>query len=271
MGDYNKDSEQDKDKTIDFLLREMCDCSREDLLDEFEAASNTDIPLPIPEPAADEFEKIWSRIQEERAESKNVPESDQPEHPKVIKPRFGWKRLAAIGLIACLVAGSGCMVAMGTKSYFYREKELGDGQQTVFVNDFYKGDVNGEEEAYNLIEKELGIQPLKLGYIPSDMYFLDVYIKDGYARLCFTYNDEFVYFIQSKFNKKVSYDYKSDREEIISVKNKWLNKDIDIKIATLEDGSSRNEISFVDDGKYYRLWGPIEIQEFKEIVERLTY
>ena len=58
MGDYNKDSEQDKDKTIDFLLREMCDCSREDLLDEFEAASNTDIPLPIPEPAADEFEKI---------------------------------------------------------------------------------------------------------------------------------------------------------------------------------------------------------------------
>ena len=62
--DYNKDSEQDKDKTIDFLLREMCDCSREDLLDEFEAASNTDIPLPIPEPAADEFEKIWSRIQE---------------------------------------------------------------------------------------------------------------------------------------------------------------------------------------------------------------
>ena len=41
MGDYNKDSEQDKDKTIDFLLREMCDCSREDLLDEFEAASTT--------------------------------------------------------------------------------------------------------------------------------------------------------------------------------------------------------------------------------------
>ena len=63
------------------------------------------------------------------------------------------------------------------------------------------------------------------------------------------------YFIQSKFNKKVSYDYKSDREEIISVKNKWLNKDIDIKIATLEDGSSRNEISFVDDGKLLSFMG----------------
>ena len=77
--------------------------------------------------------------------------------------------------------------------FFIGRRSWGDGQQTVFVNDFYKGDVNGEEEAYNLIEKELGIQPLKLGYIPSDMYFLDVYIKDGYARLCFTYNDEFVY------------------------------------------------------------------------------
>ena len=269
MGDYKRDSEQDN--SMDCPIWGTDDISDEELLKELEAVKNMAVPLPIPSPSPDEFEKIWARIQEERAESKKVPESDQPEHPKVIKPRFGWKRLAAVGLIACLVAGSGCMVAMGTKSYFYREKELGDGQQTVFVNDFYKGDVNGEEEAYNLIEKELGIQPLKLGYIPSDMYFLDVYIKDGYARLCFTYNDEFVYFIQSKFNKKVSYDYKSDREEIISVKNKWLNKDIDIKIATLEDGSSRNEISFVDDGKYYRLWGPIEIQEFKEIVERLTY
>ena len=139
MGDYNKDSEQDKDKSIDFLLREMCDCSREDLLDEFEAASNTDIPLPIPEPAADEFEKIWSRIQEERAESADtteLAESEEPEEDKVVRVRFGWKRLAAIGLIACLIAGSGSIVSMGRKSYFFRERKdeiASDG--VVFNND----------------------------------------------------------------------------------------------------------------------------------------
>ena len=155
MGDYNKDSEQDKDKTIDFLLREMCDCSREDLLDEFEAASNTDIPLPIPEPAADEFEKIWSRIQEERAESADTTEqagSEEPGEDKVIRVRFGWKRLAAIGLIACLIAGSGSIVAVGRKSYFFRERkdEIGSNG-VVFNNDMNKVAVNGEEEAYALI------------------------------------------------------------------------------------------------------------------------
>ena len=99
MGDYNKDSEQDKDKTIDFLLREMCDCSREDLLDEFEAASNTDIPLPIPEPAADEFEKIWSRIQEERAESRiqlNRPDPKNQEKTRLSESGSdgsGWPQL----------------------------------------------------------------------------------------------------------------------------------------------------------------------------------
>ena len=144
MGDYKRDSEQDN--SMDCPIWGTDDISDEELLKEFEAVKNMTVPLPIPSPSSDECEKILARIQEEKAESKNVPESDQPEHPKVIKPRFGWKRLAAIGLIACLVAGSGCMVAMGTKSYFYREKELGDGQQTVFLNDFYKGDVNGEEE-----------------------------------------------------------------------------------------------------------------------------
>ena len=149
MGDYNKDSEQDKDKTIDFLLREMCDCSREDLLDEFEAASNTDIPLPIPEPAADEFEKIWSRIQEERAESADTTEqaeSEEPGEDKVIRVRFGWKRLVAIGLIACLIAGSGSIVAVGRKSYFFRERkdEIGSNG-VVFNNDMNKVAVNGAE------------------------------------------------------------------------------------------------------------------------------
>lgn len=96
MGDYKRDSEQDN--SMDCPIWGTDDISDEELLKEFEAVKNMAVPLPIPSPSPDEFEKIWARIQEERAESKNVPESDQPEHPKVIKPRFGWKRLAAVGL-----------------------------------------------------------------------------------------------------------------------------------------------------------------------------
>lgn len=178
--------------------------------------------------------------------------------------------METVGLIACLVAGSGCMVAMGTKSYFYREKELGDGQG-IFVNDSFKAEVNGEEEAYILIEKELSIKPLKLGYIPSDMIFEELVVKDGYATMRFSYNDKNIYFIQTKYDKNVSYDYGSDIEEVDKVKNRWLNNVINVYSKELSDGLIRYESSVVIGGVYYRLWGIMEESEFKRIVERLSY
>ena len=277
MGDYNKDSEQDKDKTIDFLLREMCDCSREDLLDEFEAASNTDIPLPIPEPAADEFEKIWSRIQEERAESADTTEqaeSEEPGEDKVIRVRFGWKRLAAIGLIACLIAGSGSIVAVGRKSYFFRErKDEVASNGVVFNNDMNKVAVNGEEEAYALIQDDLDIKPLKLGYIPEKMEFSNVGTGEGFVYIRFLYKNDFVYFVQSKYDKEVSYNYKADTksEEKIEVYNKWLRKSIVIKKETHVDDKITYEASLVIDGAYYRLLGIVEEEEFLKIVEEESF
>ncbi len=52
MGDYKRDSEQDKDNTMDFLIWGTGDFSGEELLDEFEAVRNMAVPLPhsIPPP-----------------------------------------------------------------------------------------------------------------------------------------------------------------------------------------------------------------------------
>ena len=277
MGDYNKDSEQDKDKTIDFLLREMCDCSREDLLDEFEAASNTDIPLPIPEPAADEFEKIWSRIQEERAESADTTEqagSEEPGEDKVIRVRFGWKRLAAIGLIACLIAGSGSIVAVGRKSYFFRERkdEIGSNG-VVFNNDMNKVAVNGEEEAYALIMDKLEIKPLRLGFVPSEMSFEEMQMEDGVAYMSFRYKDDFLYFIQSKYNTEVSHNYKSDlkSEEENVTYNKWLKEDLTIRKEFHKDNNVTIETSIIIEGAFYRLVGTVEYELFQQMAEELTF
>lgn len=277
MGDYNKDSEQDKDKSIDFLLREMCDCSREDLLDEFEAASNTDIPLPIPEPAADEFEKIWSRIQEERAESADtteLAESEEPEEDKVVRVRFGWKRLAAIGLIACLIAGSGSIVSMGRKSYFFRErKDELFGDSVILNNDMNKVAVNGEEEAYALIEAELEIKPLKLGYMPENMKFVGLETSEGSVYIEFLLDDKKIYFIQSKYDTEVSYNYKSDlkTEKEMHVYNKWLREELTIKEELLLNGNVTFETSIIVDGSYYRLIGMIEEETFEKIVKDLIF
>ena len=277
MGDYNKDSEQDKDKTIDFLLREMCDCSREDLLDEFEAASNTDIPLPIPEPAADEFEKIWSRIQEERAESADTTEqagSEEPGEDKVIRVRFGWKRLAAIGLIACLIAGSGSIVAVGRKSYFFRErKDEVASNGVVFNNDMNKVAVNGEEEAYALIMDKLEIKPLRLGFVPSEMSFEEMQMEDGMAYMSFRYKDDFLYFIQSKYDTEVSHNYKSDlkSEEENVTYNKWIKEDLTIRKEFHKDNKVTIETSIIIEGAFYRLVGTVEYEIFQQMVEALTF
>lgn len=270
MGDYKKDSEQDKVR--DCLIPGTDGFSDEELLKEFEAVKRMTVPLPIPAAPADEFEKIWARIQEERSESRDSSESDEPEHPKVIRPRFGWKRLAAIGLIACLVAGSGCMVAMGTKSYFYRAREKdGIKGDVVFNNDSNKEEVNGEDEAYALIEKKLGFRPLKFGYIPMDMVFQDLSLEDGYACLRFLYNDESVYLIQSKFDKKVSFNYNSDTLYEYKVHNKWIAEDLSIYREILSDGKYRYESSVVIDGITYCVLGISSEEEFVKMVERLTY
>lgn len=153
MVDYNKKSEHDK--FIGSRNMGIIGCSDEELLDEFEAACRLKVPLPRKETLSDEFEKIWARIQKERI--KENPEEDTVEesednkaseentdhtelrHEKVIRGRLGRKRLAIIGLIACLMAGSGCMVALGTKSYFYREnRSKSEGNYKILNNDVNK-------------------------------------------------------------------------------------------------------------------------------------
>lgn len=275
MGDYNKDSEQDK--FIDNLLQEISGYSDQDLLDEFEAACNLNVPQLSSEPSPDEFEKIWARIQEERAEAENSDERTEPadsRHNKIIKGRFGWKRLAAIGLIACLMAGGGCMVAMGTKSYFYRERKdtlAGDG--VIINNDMNKVAINGEEEAYALIQNDLDIKPLKLSYVPVDMEFSKALWGDGIVYIKFLYGEKQLYFIQSKYDKKVSYNYKSDlsTEEENKIYNKWLGQYLTIKKETHQDGTVTFDTALILDGACYRLIGMIEEDVFQKIVKNLTF
>lgn len=64
MGDYKRDLEQDS--SMDFLIWGTDDISDEELLREFEAVKRMTVPLPVPGPQPDEFERIWKQIQEER-------------------------------------------------------------------------------------------------------------------------------------------------------------------------------------------------------------
>ena len=249
--------------SVDRQLREMFGFTDEMLLAEFEAAEKDTTELPIPAPPKDEFETIWSRIQ---AEADRTSEKE----PKIIRIRFNWKRIAAIGLIACMMAGAGCFVALGRKSYFYRERILGgDANDRVLVNDEYIGEINGEEEAYKIIEEELGIEPLKLGYMPPEMRFYDFELWDGYAKIKFLYKDEVIYFIQSKYEKPASFQIDTDGEYSNIVMNKWLNQKLEVEKEKQRESKDRYAVSFVFRGAYYSIIGNMEENEFIEIVKRL--
>lgn len=298
MKDYNKDSDQDR--FIGNLLQNITGGSDEELLDEFEAACNLHIPLPSHELLSDEFEEIWARIQEERTkeepgeDSEEEPDENSGEntednanenieekknfiesrHANIIRGRFSWKRLAAIGLIACLTVGSGCMVAMGTKSYFYRESKAGEiGPGVIINNDTNRIALNGEDEAYALIEKELDIKPLRLGYMPVKMKFSSIQLGNGYIFMEFTYGDRLVYFVQSKYDKSVSFNYASDyrEEEKSKVYNKWIRKELEIIKEMQPNGKAVYETSIVTDGAIYGLIGYVEKIEFHKMVEGLSF
>lgn len=278
MGDNNKDTKQGK--CIEDLFPDIPGCSEEDLLDEYEAACNLDIPLLNAEASSEEFEKIWSRIQAERADSADTADSQEPTesdesgHGKIIRVRFSWKRLAAVGVIACLLAGSGCMVAMGTKSYFYRERtdEL-IGNEVRFNNDMNKVAVNGEEEAYALIENELNIKPLRLSYIPANMEFSNIEMRDGYVNIEFLYENKLVYFIQSKYEKRVSYNINSDsnKDGKMEVYNKWLRKTLKINKEIRPDGNIMYETFLIVDGACYSLIGNVEEDIFQKMAKELSF
>lgn len=250
------------DCSVDRKLQEIFGLTDEQLLTVFEAAEKDTSDLPIPAPPENEFETIWSRIQEDTAEP-------QEKKAKIIKVRFNWKRLAAVGLIACLMAGGCCFVALGRKSYFYRERVLGGGTD-VLINDEYRGDVNGEEEAYEVIEKELGITPLRLGYMPPEMKFRDFELRDGYAKIGFQYGDQIIYFIQSKYEKAVSYQIDTDSSYENSVYNRWLNQKLKIEKELVSDGSERYAVSFIYGGSYYRFVGGTGENEFIETIKRIV-
>lgn len=262
MERYRRKLEQDN--SIDNKLQEMFGFTDEMLLKEFEDASKNRAPLPIPAPPSNEFELIWSRIQEESSKEKET------EHEKIIRPRFRWKRVAAIGLIACILAGGGYFVAVGKKSYFYRERP-GSAVGAVYNNDSNMSMVDREEEAYALINENLGIKPLKISYRPYEMSFSNLEINDGYARMRFEYGKQYMYFVQSKYEKTVSYKFDSDKEYSDSVENKWINQKFIIDKEELKDGSIHYSTTIVIDGVYYSFLGVMEETEFKQIISRMTF
>ena len=145
------------------------DLEMREILRSFEQAEKDTRFLPINPPPKDEFDQIWSRIQAEQALFSEISNTTNTKSSRKTRRRPVRKALV-VGLAAAIMVIGGCFVAMGTKSYFYRDgRRVSNG--VVYNNDSKVITVRDEEEAYEKVSEELGVQILKLGYIPDGMYF----------------------------------------------------------------------------------------------------
>lgn len=238
-----------------------------EILKSFEQAEKDTRTLPLNPAPADEFDKIWLRIQAERksaSESSKTTSVSEPRHKRPLK------KIMIVGVAAAILTVGGAFAAMGTKSYFYRDGR-GINQGVVYNNDSKVVTVRDEEEAYGKIAEELGVKTLKLGYIPDEMYFQDVMLGNGYGKIQYQYKSERIFFVQAKASLAASQMYTSDAEESYSVWNPGLRMDIKVYEEKLSGNMMAYEAQFTYNGVYYHLLGTTDKKEFDEMLKKIHF
>ena len=234
-----------------------------EILRSFEQAEKDTRSLPLNPPPADEFDRIWTRIQAERELI--------PDPGPTVKPRRRCiNKIFAVGVAAAVLTVGGCFVAMGTKSYFYRDgRRVSNG--VVYNNDSKVITVRDEEEAYEKIAENLGVKTLKLGYIPEKMYLQDVMLGNGYGKLQYEYAGNKIFFVQAKNKVEASTVHSSDAKEIYNIWNPGLRMDIEVCQEKGKTELQMKEAQFAYNGVYYHLLGKMSQEEFDEMVRKIHF
>lgn len=239
------------------------DLEMKEILRSFEKAEKDTSSLPLNPPPADEFDRIWTRIQAERELI--------PDPVPTVKPRRRCiNKIFAVGVAAAVLTVGGCFVAMGTKSYFYRDgRRVSNG--VVYNNDSNVLTVRDEEEAYDKIAEELGVKTLKLGYMPEGMYFEEVVVDKGYGKLIYKYKDAKVFFIQEKEENQASTIYSMDAKLKRQIWNSGLHTQIDVSIEENPKWGKNYQAQFVYSGVHYYLSGIMSQEDFEEMIKRIHF
>lgn len=239
------------------------DLEMKEILRSFEQAEKDTSSLPLNPPPADEFDRIWTRIQAERELI--------PDPGPTVKPRRRCiNKIFAVGVAAAVLTVGGCFVAMGTKSYFYRDgRRVSNG--VVYNNDSKVITVRDEEEAYEKIAENLGVKTLKLGYIPEKMYLQDVMLGNEYGKLQYEYAGNKIFFVQAKNKVEASTVHSSDAKEIYNIWNPGLRMDIEVCQEKGKTELQMKEAQFAYNGVYYHLLGKMSQEEFDEMVRKIHF
>ena len=173
------DLEKREDQKIRECLQQAYGYSDEQLLKKMEEAEKSLEDTDFPGAEERIFQKLMERkaAEEEKEEREGKPAQMPEPIPSGVSisggaapKRFGKRKLAISAVLAAAFAVLLGITAIGGRSYFFRERK-NELNVTIINNNQNKKNISQIEEAYQLIETELGIPVLRLDYVPSNLEF----------------------------------------------------------------------------------------------------
>lgn len=273
------DLEKREDQKIRECLQQAYGYSDEQLLKKMEEAEKSLEDTDFPGAEERIFQKLMERkaAEEEKEERAGKPAQMPEPIPSgasvsggAAPKRFGKRKLAISAALAAAFAVLLGITAIGGRSYFFRERK-NELNVTIINNNQNKKKISQIEEAYQLIETELGIPVLRLEYMPLDLEFKTAIWKETSITLQFYYNENIIILYEGEKADNMSVGIESDRNEKKTVYNERLNQDITYLGNELEDGRIEYETLLTIDENIYYFSGIMPEEEFVKIIKFFSF
>ena len=273
------DLEKREDQKIRECLQQAYGYSDEQLLKKMEEAEKSLEDTDFPGAEERIFQKLMERkaAEEEKEERAGKPAQMPEPIPSgasvsggAAPKRFGKRKLAISAALAAAFAVLLGITAIGGRSYFLRERK-NELNVTIINNNQNKKNISQIEEAYQLIETELGIPVLRLDYVPPNLEFQTSVQKENSVTIQFRYNGNIIILYEGKEADNISVGIESDRDRSKEVYNKWLGQEIMYLENKLEDGRIEYETLITIKENIYYFSGIMPEEEFVKIIKNFLF
>ena len=248
-------------------LKEEVDREAQDIEKEVESRDDLD-DIKVSE---DMETSLFNKIQEY--------EYDKRVKKAVHRSRKKRRLFLALAAVLILVCGS-VMTGTGSKSYWKVLWDRVAGDENLSYVDVENMDSQETEDldeiqVFNAIRNETGISPVRLGYMPKDMGFIEYELdrKQNRAVLLYKYGDQIIRYSMYMNNTDSSYgqteiDRLVDQYQVEIGNNHIVNiKEYEIN----NYNGSRYVAEFEYMDAQYSLIGSMEKEEFDKIIKNLIF
>ena len=247
-------------------LKEEVDREAQDIEKEVESRDDLD-DIKVSE---DMETSLFNKIQEY--------EYDKRVKKAVHRSRKKRRLFLALAAVLILVCGS-VMTGTGSKSYWkvLWDRVAGDEELSVVnVEDMDAQEAKDLDEVqlFNEIRREIGISPVRFGYMPETLYFTGYELdkEQNLAVIFYNYNDQIIQYLMYMNDTDSSYG-QTEIDQLVNEYEIVVNNNvIDIKVYTVVNQKNDRyvaEFEYMD--AQYQLTGLMEKEEFDKIIENLIF